>query len=68
METTAPSQPEQVPEVDSLLFASLIFRDVNRTVTGIQVIVTGLIRYALLGASITDCLIDLTVSTAVEGN
>jgi hypothetical protein len=62
METTALSRSEKSPDHDSLFLASLILRDVNRTITDVQSIAVLLLRYALLGASITHNLIDLTVS------
>ena len=66
MKTTTLPHLEKSLEHNSLFLASLIFRDVNRTVTGIQMIVAVLLQYALIGASITDNLIDLAIPTASE--
>ena len=68
METTALSHVEKTPDHDSLFLASLILRDVSHTITGVHSIVAVLLRYALLGASITDHLIELSLSTASEAN
>jgi hypothetical protein len=68
METTAQPQPEKTLDQDSLFLASLVFRDVHRTVTGVHGIVAALLQYALIGASITNTLIGLTVPIASAEN
>lgn len=68
METTALSQAGKTSDRDSLILASLIRSDVSRTIAGVHSIVAVLLQYALLGASITDHLIDLTTSTVPEAN
>lgn len=55
MKTTASS------DTNLLFLASLILRDVMRIVAGIQGIVTVLVRYALIGASIAESLIGLVM-------
>lgn len=55
MKTTASS------DTNLLFLASLILRDVTRVVAGIQGIVTVLVRYALIGASIAESLIGLVM-------
>lgn len=55
MKTTASS------DTNLLFLASLILRDVTRIVAGIQGIVTVLVRYALIGASIAESLIGLVM-------
>jgi hypothetical protein len=61
MENTFLIQPEMTRD-DSLRLASLIQRDVSRTLMGIHAIVAALLQYALLGASITNNLIELAVA------
>ena len=55
MKTTASS------DTNLLFLASLILRDVTRVVAGIQGVVTVLVRYALIGASIAESLIGLVM-------
>ena len=68
METTVLSQTGKPSDRDSLILASLIRSSVDRTIAGVHSIVVLLLQYALLGASITNNLIDLTVTTVPEAN
>ena len=68
METTALFQTGKPSDRDSLILASLIRSNVDRTIAGVHSIVALLLQYALLGASITNNLIDLTVTTVPEAN
>ena len=60
MNTTPLPHEQQASDQASLLLASLVFQDANRTVAGVHGIVAALLYYALIGASITNNLIELT--------
>lgn len=62
MKTIAPS------DTSLLLLASLILRDVTRTVAGIQAVTAVLVRYALIGASIAEGLIWLVMPVSMPDN
>lgn len=62
METTALPQIEKTLDRDSLLLASLILKDVNQLIRGVQLMVAVLLRYVAMGTSIANGLIDLTTS------
>jgi hypothetical protein len=62
METTALPNTQQTFDKDSLLLSALVFRDANRTIAGVHGIVAALLYYALIGASITNNLIELTAT------
>ena len=64
MQTTIPTQTEKTSDYDELLVASLILRDVNHLVRGIQTIVAVLLRYVVIGVSITDTLVGWMMPTA----
>lgn len=66
METTVPLQTEKILDADSLFLASRILVEAHRTVRDVQVIVATLLRYALIGVSITDCLMDSMGSIVTE--
>jgi hypothetical protein len=48
----------QTTETDPVYFASLVFQDVNETLQNVHTIVSALLRYAEIGASIADTLIE----------
>ena len=62
METTTLPHTEKPSDQDALLLSSLVFQDANRTIAGVHGIVAALLHYALIGASITNDLIELTVA------
>ena len=66
MENTLGFQPEKSLDYDSLFLASLILLNVSRTISNIQMIVAVVLRYAALGASITNSLISLILPTVPE--
>ena len=66
MENTLGFQPEKSLDYDSLFLASLILLNVSRTISNIQMIVAVVLRYAALGASITNSLISLILPTVSE--
>ena len=68
METTVLSQTGKPSDRDSLILESLILSNVDSTIAGVHSIVALLLQYALLGASITNNVIDLTVTTVSEAN
>ena len=68
METTTPSRSEPVSDANLLFLVSFILRDVTRIVAVIQVVAAVLIRYAHIGASITDGLIGLVKSDSLQEN
>lgn len=68
METAALSQPEKSLDRDSLFLTSLIFRDMYRTLSGVQMIAALLLQYAMIGASITNSMIDLAMLHPSEEN
>ncbi len=45
-------------DVDSFYLASLVFQDVHETLHDIHAVVAALLRYAQMGASIANCLIE----------
>jgi hypothetical protein len=57
MENTIQFQPEKSLDAEALFLASLILLDLNRTIRNIQTLVAVLLRYAMLGVSITNSLI-----------
>ena len=59
MENTIKFQSERCLDADALFLASIILLDVRRIVRNIQVIVAVLLRYATMGVSITNSLIQL---------
>ena len=68
METTIQLQTESILEHDSLLLASVILVDVSRIIGDIQAIVAVLLRYAMIGISLTNSLIGLFGPTVFEEN
>jgi hypothetical protein len=66
MENTILLQPEKVLDADSLFLASSIFVGASQTIRDVHIIVAALLRYALIGASITNNLMDLMVNNALE--
>jgi hypothetical protein len=68
MENTIQLQTEKILDDDSLFLASRILIGAHRTVRDVQVIAAALLRYALIGASITDNLIGLMVTSMPEEN
>lgn len=63
MENTILLQTAKILDEDSLFLASSVFLRANRTVRDIHLIVTALLRYALMGASITNSLMGSVVNT-----
>ena len=53
---------------DSLLVASLILMDVNQTVRDIRMLVTALLRFVAIGASITDRLMGMIMPALSEAH
>ncbi|MFT3891018.1 MAG: hypothetical protein QM730_05240 [Anaerolineales bacterium] len=58
-------QPTTFPHVptsdhNSLMLASFVMQDVHRTLAGVHGIVAVLLHYALIGATVTNNLIELT--------
>jgi hypothetical protein len=66
MENTIQLQREKCLNVDALFFASLILMDVNRTIGNIQMLVAVLLRYAMMGVSIANCLMAWIMPTTPE--
>jgi hypothetical protein len=66
MQTTVPFQTEKILEADSLLLTSGILVGVYRTIRDVQALAAALLHYAMIGASIADCLMDLMGSTMPE--
>ncbi len=66
METTVPTQIEEMLDLDSLLLASLILKDVNRTVRNIRMLMTVLLRYVAIGASIVKSLMGIVMPGVTE--
>jgi len=66
MENTIQFQSEKPLDADALLLASLILLDVNRTIRNRQTLVAVLLRYAMMGVSITNCLIGWMTPTVQE--
>ena len=64
MENTIQFQSEQCLDADALFLASIILLDVSRIIGNIQVIVAALLRYAAMGVSITNSLIQLIAPQA----
>jgi hypothetical protein len=64
MENTIQFQSEQCLDADALFLASVILLDVSRIIGNIQVIVAVLLRYAAMGVSITNSLIQLVAPQA----
>lgn len=62
MQTTALPQTAKTLDRDSLLLASLVLKDVNQLIRGLQLMVAVLLRYVAMGTSIANGLIDLTTS------
>lgn len=58
MQNTIRFQTENQLDSDSLFLSSLLLRDVNRIVRDVQTIVAVLLRYAALGISIANNLIE----------
>ena len=59
MENTIQFQSEKCLDADALFLASIILLDVRRIVRNIQVMVSVLLHYAMMGVSITNSLIQL---------
>ena len=59
MEHTGESQIENDIDDESLFLASVIFMDVNRTISGIQILVAAMLAYMTKSTSIADGLIRL---------
>ena len=68
MENAIRFHMEKIRDPDSLFLASLILFDVNRSVRDIQTIVAVVLRYAMIGGSVTNGLIGWIVSTATQEN
>jgi hypothetical protein len=68
MENTIQFPTDMITEYELLLLISSILLGVNRIVSGIQMMVAVLLRYAALGASITDSLIGLFTLSSSEGS
>ena len=66
MEDTILLQPEKMLDDDSLSLASGVFMAVNRTIRDVHIIVSALLHYAMIGASITNSLTRLRVHTPEE--
>jgi hypothetical protein len=66
MENNIRFQSEQSLNGDALFLASHILLEVHRVIRNIQTVVAVLLRYALVGVSITSSLIELVVPTAAE--
>ena len=66
METRVPTQIEQTLDHNSLLMASIILRDVNQPLTGIQTIVSMVLRYVAVGLAIPNRVMGLIAPTTVE--
>jgi hypothetical protein len=64
MENTIQFQSEQCLDADALFLASIILLNVSRIVGNIQVIVAILLRYAAMGVSITNSLVQLVAPQA----
>ena len=68
MENITPAQAKETFDYDSLLAASIILRDVNQLVLGIQTIVTMVLHYAAVGSVITNSVMGLIPPSAIEEN
>ena len=66
MENTILLQTEKIPDENSLFLASSILIGANRTVRDVQLIVAALLRYAMIGAAITNHLMDQVMTTVPE--
>jgi hypothetical protein len=66
MENTIPLPTEKIPDEDSLILASMILMGANQTIRDVHVLVTAFLRYAMIGASITNNLMSLMVNTSEE--
>lgn len=65
MENTTRLEAVQTSDRDALFLASCILLDVRRMIASIHVIVVFLIRYVMLGVSITNGLVGLIVPSVV---
>lgn len=65
MENTTGFKAVQTSDRDALIFASCILLDVRGMIASIHVIVVFLIRYVMLGVSITNGLVGLIVPSVV---
>lgn len=61
METTTLPHSQLTSDQDALLLASFVLQDVHRTIAGVHGIVAVLLHYALIGATVTNELIELSV-------
>jgi hypothetical protein len=68
MKNIVSPQITRTPETESLFLASLILRDVHEIQRGIHMIVAILLRYAEMGAAITDSLIGWSTPTVSMEN
>jgi|GEM_PF-4502936 len=66
MENTVLTQADQSLDRDALLLASCILQDVSQMIRSIQLIVSFILRCAMMCLSITDGLIDLIAPVASE--
>jgi hypothetical protein len=66
MENTILHQSKKILDDNGLFLASGILMEANRAVRDVQMIVAALLRYAMIGVSITNNLMDLIVTTAPE--
>ena len=66
MQTTIPTQIEPALHYNELLVASLILRDVSLTVRNIRMLVTVLLCYVAIGASIADGLMRMVMADTAE--
>lgn len=66
MENTILLQTEKILDADSLFLASSIFVGASRTIRDVHIIVAALLRYAMIGVSITNSMMDSMVNTVAE--
>ncbi len=66
MENIVFSQIEKSFESNSLLLTSLIVQDVHDVQKDIHVIVAAILRYAEIGASVTNTLLEWSLPAAAE--
>jgi len=65
MENSAHSKEMDIDH-DSLLLASAILLDVNRMITGIHALVAIVMRYVMIGISITDNVMGLSLHESAQ--
>jgi hypothetical protein len=66
MENTILLPTEKTPDEASLFLASMILMEANQTIRDVHILVTAFLRYAMVGASITNNLMGLVENTGAE--